>query len=79
MPSRDEQRAFNERLKRGHGDMKQHSISMGVHPSQSEAFNETYRKHGITGAYHDPATGILHGDPGAMKKIEQLRNFTEPL
>lgn len=75
MPSRQEQREFNERLRAGHRDCKEHSISLAVNPDQAAAFNELYRKHGITGAAHDPKTGILHMDTArTAHKIEQLRD-----
>ena len=73
MPSRQEQREFNERLKRGHSSCKEHSISMACQPEQAAAFNEQLRKHGISGAYHDPQTGILHMDTAkTAHKVEQL-------
>lgn len=75
MASRQEQREFNERLRAGHRDCKEHSISMAVQPDQAAQFNELYRKHGITGAEHDVRTGILHADPRAMNAVEKLRGY----
>jgi hypothetical protein len=75
MPSRAEQREFAERLKRGHRDRKEHSITMAVQPEQAVQFNEMYRRHGITGAEHDVRTGLLHADSGAMNAVEKLRNY----
>jgi hypothetical protein len=71
-----EQREFQERLRRGNRDCKEHSVSMAVAPEQAAAFNEHYRRHGITGAHHDPQTGVLHMDTSkTAKKVEDLRGF----
>ena len=74
MPSRQEQREFNARLKAGHPDCKEHSLSLAVQPQQAAAMNEYYRQHGITGATHDVTTGILHMDTAKTAfRVEQLR------
>ena len=53
------------------------SLGLAVHPDQVREFNEFYRKHGITSAYHKPdGTCVLEARQG-RNQVLKLRDYRD--
>ena len=50
---------------------------MGCHPSQSKEFNEEYKKHGITGAYHREDGALVITSNKARNQVMKSRNYLD--
>ena len=51
------------------------STAAGVHPRQVAEFNEMYRAHGITGAYHDTNGDLLIEGNASRNAVLKLRGL----
>lgn len=53
------------------------SHAAGVHSSQAKDFNEDYKRHGITGAYHREDGALVINDNASRNKVLALRNLRD--
>lgn len=53
------------------------SISASVMPDKAQQYNEMYRKHGITGAYHDERGRLKFTSRKQRKKCLELRGLID--
>ena len=53
------------------------SQAAAVHSSQANEFNEDYKRHGITGAYHRADGVLVSNDQRSLNRVMQLRQLRD--
>ena len=53
------------------------SMAAGVHSSQVREFNEDYKRHGITGAYHREDGALVINDNASRNRVLALRGLRD--
>lgn len=51
------------------------SVAAGVHSGQAAEFNEMYKQHGITGAYHRQDGALVISDNNSRNEVMKVRGL----